>query len=215
MKKHFGDLFLAMLALGALLCPILADASAPKSGGPAGTLRFSPQPTVPEISDARVFDEPLLPMGVEPGEEENKALADALANYSYRTNLDDFSSLTGFLSRFRESTWSGSLLLHLGIEYYNYGYYSKALDAWEQAWKQCENVDDSKAKTQADRALGNLAGMYSRLGRMRELSGASEDRVRTCFAVGLTLTVVTVLDLPNRRGDLRWGAKLLASGAPA
>ena len=53
------------------------------------------------------------------------------------------------------------------------------------------------------------------LARMRELSGASEDRVRTCFAVGLTLTVVTVLDLPDRRGDLRWGAKLLASGAPA
>lgn len=53
------------------------------------------------------------------------------------------------------------------------------------------------------------------LEQMRELSGASEDRVRTCFAVGLTLTVVTVLDLPDRRGDLRWGARLLASGAPA
>jgi AcrR family transcriptional regulator len=53
------------------------------------------------------------------------------------------------------------------------------------------------------------------LERMRELSGASEDRVRTCFAVGLTLTVVTVLDLPDRRADLRWGARLLASGAPA
>lgn len=53
------------------------------------------------------------------------------------------------------------------------------------------------------------------LARMQELSGASDDRVRTCFAVGLTLTVVTVLDLPDRRGDLRWGARLLASGAPA
>jgi AcrR family transcriptional regulator len=53
------------------------------------------------------------------------------------------------------------------------------------------------------------------LDRMRELSGAPEDRVRTCFAVGLTLTVVTVLDLPDRRGHLRWGAKLLASRAPA
>ncbi len=53
------------------------------------------------------------------------------------------------------------------------------------------------------------------LDRMRELSGASQDRVRTLFAVGLTLTVVTVLDLPNRSGDLRWAARLLASGAPA
>lgn len=53
------------------------------------------------------------------------------------------------------------------------------------------------------------------LERMRDLSGAPEDRVRTCFAVGLTLTVVTVLNLPDRAGDLQWGAKLLASGAPA
>jgi AcrR family transcriptional regulator len=52
------------------------------------------------------------------------------------------------------------------------------------------------------------------LERMRELTGASKDRVRTCFAVGLTLTVVTVLDLPDRHRDLRWGARLLASGAP-
>jgi hypothetical protein len=61
-----------------------------------------------------------------------------------------------------------------------------------------------------------VTGRYAALlERMRELSGAPEDRVRTCFAVGLTLTVVTVLDLPDRRGDLSWGARLLASGAPA
>jgi AcrR family transcriptional regulator len=59
---------------------------------------------------------------------------------------------------------------------------------------------------------GRYAGL---LERMRELSGAPEDRVRTCFAVGLTLTVMTVLDLPDRAGDLRWGTRLLASGAPA
>jgi len=52
------------------------------------------------------------------------------------------------------------------------------------------------------------------LAHMRSIAGASDDRVRTCFAVGLTLTVVTALNLPDRPGDLRWGAKLLASGAP-
>jgi len=68
-----------------------------------------------------------------------------------------------------------------------------------------------------DREVGvQITRRYATLlARMRALSGASEDRVRTCFAVGLTLTVVTALDLPDRRGDLRWGAKLLASGAPA
>lgn len=61
-----------------------------------------------------------------------------------------------------------------------------------------------------------VTGRYSALlDRMRELADLPEDQLRTVFAVGLTLTVVTALDLPDRRGDLRWGAKLLASGAPA
>ncbi|HZM01521.1 MAG TPA: RHS repeat-associated core domain-containing protein [Candidatus Saccharimonadales bacterium] len=108
-------------------------------------------------------------MGGEPEAEECKALAGALAEYSYRTNLDDFSSLTDFLARFPQSTWAGSLLLHLGTEYYNYGYYSKALDGWEQAWRKSEHVKDAKTKIQADRALGELARIYSKLGRMRDL----------------------------------------------
>ena len=112
-----GSLILCLLsAIFCMSLPVLADNSSPKTGSPAGALILSPQPTASEISNARVFDEPLLVIGGEPGAEENKALADALAGYSYRTNLDDFSSLTGFLARFPESAWSGSLLLHLGTE---------------------------------------------------------------------------------------------------
>jgi hypothetical protein len=170
MKNHFGKLFLAMLVLGVSLRPMLADNSAPKTGSPAGTLRFSPQPTIAEISNARVFDEPLLPIGGQPSSLENKALADALAGYAARTNFDDLSSIANFLDRFPNAAWSGSLLLHLGAEYYNYGYYAKALDAWEQAWRHLKDADDPKGKPQADRALGELARMYSKLGRMGELS---------------------------------------------
>jgi RHS repeat-associated protein len=130
---------------------------------------FSPQPTDQEISTARIFDEPLLPLGGEASAGENRALADALTRYTQRTNLDDFSSLTGFLAEFPQSAWRASLLLHLGTEYYNFGYYSRALDAWEEAWNQSEHVEDSKGKAQADRALGELARMYSKLGRMDEL----------------------------------------------
>ena len=171
-KNHSGEFFLAMLVFGFSLCtnlPIFADNGESQTGSPAAELRFSPRPTVSEISNARVFDEPLLCIGGEPSVEENKALADALVDYSYRTNRDDFSSLTGFLARFPESAWTGSLLLHLGTEYYNYGYYSKAMEAWEQAWQQFKNADDPKGKAQADRALGELARMYSKLGRMQDL----------------------------------------------
>jgi RHS repeat-associated protein len=145
----------------------------------ADGLHFSSQPTVSEISSARIFDEPLLPIGGEPTAEENRAMANTLARYAGRASVDDFSSLTGFLARYPQSAWNGSLLLHLGVEYYNFGYYSKALDTWEQAWKQVEHINDPRGKRQADRALGELARMYSKLGRMNELQSlldATKDR---------------------------------------
>ena len=149
----------------------LAQANAGKfdTARPPGRLHFSPQPSESEIFNARVFDEPLIPVGGTPTQADTKALADALSGYSSRANLDDFSSLTGFLAGFPQSAWAASLLLHLGTEYHNSGYYSKALDAWEQAWKRYEHEDDAKAKPQADRALGKLARMYSKLGRMHDL----------------------------------------------
>ena len=128
------------------------------------------EPTEAEIAQARVFDEPLVPIGGQPSREENRALAQALAHYASRTNRDDFSNLTDFLDRFPQSSWSGSLLLHLGTEYYNYGYYSKALNSWQRAWQLLKSTDDPKDKPQADRAAGELARMYSKLGRMADLS---------------------------------------------
>jgi hypothetical protein len=110
-----------------------ANSGEPKSDIPPGLFHFSPEPTVSEISKARVFDEPLIPVGGLPESSDNKALAAALTAYSCRTKQDDFSSLSGFLTRFPDSAWSASLLLHLGTEYYNYGYRTRAVDAWEQA----------------------------------------------------------------------------------
>ena len=136
----------------------------------AAVTRFSAQPSSAEISNARIFDEPLIPMGGEPSIEENLALADALTTYANRTNFDDFTSITGFLDRFPDSKWSGSLLLHLGTEYYNSGYYSRAMTTWEAAWQRCKNINAGPGKAQADRALGELARMYSKLGRLSELT---------------------------------------------
>src|ERR1017187_5993016 len=69
----------------------------------AGATRFSAQPTSAEISNTRIFDEPLIPLGGEPAVDENLALADALTVYASRTNFDDFTSLTSFLDRFPDS----------------------------------------------------------------------------------------------------------------
>ncbi len=141
----------------------------PKMKPPKLGLEFSANPTTQEISHARVFEEPLVPIGGEPSAEENAALAAALLAYSKRSGPDDFSSLTGFLEKHPKSPWRAALLTDLGLEYYNTAHYSLALEAWEKAWPLAKGATDGKGKAIADRAAGELASMYARLGRMTDL----------------------------------------------
>ena len=151
----------------ALSCCLICTIAGSDSQG-AG-LNFSANPTAGEISQARVFEEPLIPIGGQPGEDENAALAAALLGYAERKRPDDFSSLTKFLTENPESSWRAAVFTGLGIEYYNTAHYSRALDAWEKGWSLTKNLADAKAKAIADRAAGELAFMYGRLGRMEDL----------------------------------------------
>ena len=141
----------------------------PKVAPPKTGLEFSAKPTVQEIFRARIFEEPLVPIGGEPTADENAALAAALLGYAKRSGPDDFSSLTGFLEKHPQSPWRAALLTCLGLEYYNTAHYSLALDAWEKAWPLAKDATDGKGKAIADRAVGELAYIYARLGRMTEL----------------------------------------------
>lgn len=132
-------------------------------------LSLSENPTTEELCRIRVFGEPLVPIGRVPSVAENNELANALKAYALRVEPDDFSGLTGFLERFRESPWRASLLCNLGIEYYRSGHYSKTLPAWQEAWALSENASDRKSRAVADRSLGECAYMLARLGRTAEL----------------------------------------------
>ena len=129
---------------------------------------FSADATPEDIFQTRLFEEPLVPVGAEPTPAENAALADALLGYSKRHGPDDFSGLTGFLETHPESPWNAALLTNLGLEYYNAGHYSKALDAWTRAWELARVSVTPKGKAVAERAVGELAYMHARLGRMTE-----------------------------------------------
>ncbi len=136
---------------------------------PKAAIQFSPVPTVEEISLARVFEEPLVPVGGVPTAVENAALAAALLGYAQRVGPDDFSSLTSFLDQHPDSPWRAALLTNLGLEYYNTARYSLSIPAWSEAWRLAKNAADPAGKAIADRAAGELAYMFARLGRMQEL----------------------------------------------
>jgi RHS repeat-associated protein len=136
---------------------------------PRAGLSFSATPTVEELFRARVFNEPLVPVGGEPTPAENAALAAALLGYAKRSGPDDFSSLTAFLDQHPHSPWNAALLTGLGREYHNTAHYTLALAAWERAWPLAKSASDLKGKAIGDAAAGELAYMYARLGRMAEL----------------------------------------------
>ena len=141
----------------------------PKIDPPSTGLDFPAEPGLQDFFRARVFEEPLVPVGGEPTAAENKALASALLGYSKRSGPDDFSSLTDFLHQHPQSPWSAALLTDLGLEYYHTAHYSLALDAWAQAWALAKNAAEPKAHALADRAFGELIYMNARLGRMDEM----------------------------------------------
>ena len=71
---------------------------------------FSPNPTPQDILLARLFEEPLVPVGADPTPAETAALANALQGYAKRSGPDDFSSLTGFLDAYPTCPWNVALL---------------------------------------------------------------------------------------------------------
>src|SRR2546427_3195372 len=74
-----------------------ANRSVPEHTAPQIGLRLSENPSEEEIRSARIFFEPLIPVGRKPSAQENHQLAAALRLYQQRPAADDFSSLDRFL----------------------------------------------------------------------------------------------------------------------
>ena len=129
---------------------------------------FSEPPTDLEVFRAQVFADPLVPTGATTPEE-NKALALSLLAFLNRASNDDVAAVEQFLAQYPQSAWRASLLTDLGIVYRKTGYFSKALAAWEEAWQLFAAVTEPRAKAMADRAIGELAELNSRLGRYNRL----------------------------------------------
>ncbi len=156
MSRHWL-VALAMLLLSMRLC---AAAAAPES---------QPAPAIETAILAQAhFAEPLIAMApTTPAED--RALARALAEYEQRREVDDLSALTGFLSTFPHSGWRVALLVNLGLEYKHYGYLSRALDAFQEAWREGNSASGAYQKPLADRAIGELTLLHAELGHVERV----------------------------------------------
>ena len=151
--------------------------------------QFSSEPTDAEISRARVFEEPLLPTAQQQDTAENLALAGAISAYLHKASNDDVSAITQFLSAYPTSRWRASILLNLGILYRWTGYFSKAVESWNEAWNLLKTETQPQLKASADRALAELMELNARVGRYeileplleqiqgREIRGSATEKI--------------------------------------
>ena len=130
---------------------------------------FSDPPTESELTGARLFHEPLLPLGAVPGPAENRALAGALRSFQASDPARDPSRLVAFLKAHPASSWAPSLHLNLGLHYSRAGLFTRALESWRECWTLARNMSGSRAKLIAGAAAGNLAQLLATFGRRDEL----------------------------------------------
>lgn len=133
-------------------------------------LPLPPPVTESTLGTIRLFPEPLVPVGKEPTNEENEALAAALRPFS---GSRDMALLETFLESNPASPWCPSVRVNLGLMQFDAGYYSRALGNWTQAW----NAGKSSADTPpiVFRALAEALKMNCRVGRVAEAKALLEE----------------------------------------
>lgn len=92
-----------------------------------------------------------------------------LTEYRDLHEPENFEALERYLRAETDSPWRLALRVNLGTLYYESGYYSRAIDAFDTAWHK-EGVDPAPQLVPLrDAAIGELARMHARLGHVDEL----------------------------------------------
>lgn len=143
--------------------------------GASPLLAPAPKITAAEIRQFRVFEEPLIPLGAEVTVPETVELRDAVLAYQKGGNAEDLTPFLNFVESHPTSVWAPSVWCNVGATYRRFGYISKALDAWEHAWKLSKNLRSGEARAIPDQAAGGLADLYARLGRVPELENLLQE----------------------------------------
>ena len=161
-------------ALAALLGAMLALLPMSAASGATATPEASESTALMNAMKPAHFAEPLV--AARPtSASEDQALLQALQAYADRANPEDQGRLVAFLSAYPHSGWAPTLWTNLGLSYLHYGYYSRALDAWQKAWDEGKDIADGDVKAEVDRAVGELARLEASLGRNDDLAALFND----------------------------------------
>ena len=121
-----------------------------------------------DIESFHLMELPFYPTTQPDDPNENTDLATAL-NAAVQSGLGgDLSSLGDFAKAHPQSRWVLSVSLNRGLALLKNGYYSLALDSFQQAWESGKNEPSGAPKAFADRALSEWVLTEARLGMKNE-----------------------------------------------
>ena len=132
-------------------------------------LSFSAQPTDLELSSARVFAEPLVPMTGKIVSGENQALAVSLLSFKKKNTCEDLSDLSQFISAYPRSRWCSVVELNMGLLRFNTGHLTEAISLLKAAWEGSRSESGQAQVAVANRAVARLLLIKARLGHTEEL----------------------------------------------
>ena len=144
---------------------VAINRTVPRVSPPPSRPVFSEVPTERELRAARVFPEPLIPLGTS-SPAENTALAAAITRYASAGRLFDVAPFTEFLQQQPSSVWRASLQASLGGLHRASGYYTRALRAWDEAWTLSKDDTSVAGRAVADLTAGQALDMLASMGRV-------------------------------------------------
>jgi len=139
-------------------------------------LNLGEDPSVQKIRSANVLSTALVPKGETAAASQRAQTARFLESLSaegseIRRPEALIARMNSFLDSNPANAYSPSLRANLARQYFEAGYFSKALNAWRVAWSELEDETEPETKALADQVLGEYARMLGRVGRMDELGG--------------------------------------------
>src|SRR5262249_51219767 len=130
---------------------------------PPSRPEFSTNPTDVEFLRARVFAEPLIPIGAGDSDD-NAAVARAILAYLDAAQPEQTEPLARFMETHPRSRWQASLLLNVGLIFTEYGYLTRAAHDFRFAWDLAKADTTTYGRAVADRAVGELLALETSLG---------------------------------------------------
>lgn len=145
---------------------VTVNRTVPKVEAPPIEPRFSRRPTAAEVTRARVFTEPLVPVGGVPTVVENRALAEAVLLFHRSGGSDWRSTFGAFLSAHPRSPWRAAVLGNIASLQLRDHEHSAALASLDEAWTLAKDATDRAGQAVADLAVADWLGLAASFGQV-------------------------------------------------